>query len=67
MDWLTLGAIHDRIRAAMLPGYSLHYAEGPDTYWMKISGHGGQSYVSREHSADILLEWANEILQELGA
>lgn len=67
MDWITLGAIHDRIRSAQLPGYALHYSEGADTFFMTIYDVNGVEYSSREHSAHILLEWADETLQRIGA
>lgn len=67
MDWLTLAAIHDRIRTAQLPGYALHYAEGPDQFWMEIHDVNGVTYTSREHSGGVLLEWADETLLGIGA
>ena len=67
MDWLDLGEIHDRIRKAQLPGYALHYAEGPDHFWMEIHDVNNVTYVSREHSSSLLLEWADETLSGIGA
>ncbi|MNJ10750.1 hypothetical protein D3C77_49140 [compost metagenome] len=67
MDWITFGTIHDRIRAAQLPGYSLHFNEGSDRFYVVLYGHNGQVLESREHSASILLEWVDEQLEKLGA
>lgn len=67
MDWLEFSNIHDRIRRAQLPGYALHYGEGADDFYMCIYGHNGEKLYSRDHSAAILLEWADETLTALGA
>jgi hypothetical protein len=67
MDAVQFQALHDRIRRAQLPGYSLHYADGPDTYWMEISGHNGERLISREHSFDVLMQWADGALNRIGA
>lgn len=66
MDAVQLKQIHDRIRAAELPGYALYYSEGPDTYWMEIHGHNGETFVSREHSFDVLIQWADGTLNAIG-
>ena len=67
MDAQQLQAIHDRIRKAQLPGYCLHYADGPDMFWLEIHDINEVSYTSREHSWHILMEWADETLSSLGA
>lgn len=67
MDWVTLGAIHDRIRAAQLPGYALHYSDGSDQFCMTIYDANDIAYSSKYHSAAILLEWADETLLSIGA
>lgn len=67
MDWQALGLIHERIRAAQLPGYALHYSDGPDQYWMEIHDVNSVTYTSREHSPWVLLEWADETLSGIGA
>ncbi len=67
MNAEELQAIHNRIRNAQLPGYTLHYAEGPDVYWLEIHDINGVDYTSREHSWALLMEWADETLTSLGA
>lgn len=67
MDWTTFGTLHDRIRAAQLPGYGLHFNEGSNQFYVVLYGHNGQVFESREHSASILLEWVDEQLEKLGA
>jgi len=67
MDWALLGLFHDRIRAAQLPGYALYYSEGSNEFCMTIYAENDSAYSSRDHSASVLLEWADETLSSLGA
>lgn len=66
MDVEDLKELHARIRKAELPGYSLHYADGPDLFWLEIKSNSA-TFTSREHSWCILMEWADETLTSLGA
>lgn len=67
MDWITFGQLHDRIRAAQLPGYSLTYNEGADQFELVVYGHNGDQIESSDHSASVLLEWFDETLEGLKA
>lgn len=67
MNVQDLKELHTRIRKAQLPGYSLHYADGPDEFWLEIHDVNGINYTSREHSWCIMMEWADETLTSLGA
>lgn len=62
-----LKTIHRRVRNAELPGYQLTYNEGSDRFCMVLYGHNGDQIESREHSWEILMEWADEELKGLCA
>lgn len=66
MNAEQLSALHARIRKAQLPGYALHYGEGADLFWMEIHDVNYVTYRSREHSWEILMEWADETLASIG-
>ena len=67
MNTADLRCLHRRVREAQLPGWTLTYNEGSDTFYIVIFGHNGEQYESREHSWDVMFEWAEEKLKGLGA
>lgn len=67
MDWTTFGLLHDRIRAAQLPGYCLTYNEGSNEFDLVVYGHNGEQIESSDHSAAVLLEWFDETLEGMRA
>ena len=67
MNTADLRVLHRRIRAAQLPGYSLHYNEGADSFYIVLYAHNGEQVVSRDHSWDVMIEWAGEQLAKWSA
>lgn len=67
MNTEDLAVLHRRIREAELPGYSLHYCEGPNQFYIVLHGHNGEQFESREHGWDVMIDWAKQTLKELGA
>lgn len=66
MNASDLRVLHRCIREAGLPGYQLTYNEGADTFYIVLYGHNGEQAESREHSWDVMVEWAREQLAKWG-
>lgn len=67
MNTSDLRVLHRRIREAELPGYQLTFNEGPNTFSIVLFGHNGKQVESRDHSWDLMIEWATEQLKKWGA